>query len=312
MELQTKERLSRWTRDGDTAVVLTNLDLDIFKLLNAYKFSRADFAAMLLGRSAKKMSERLNLLYREPNCYLERPAAQRQYVNANYRYLIYELGTRAKEELRKRGIDIEEQRMGGHRHFAHAMMICDSLQSLQLGITGNARLIPWKEITEGPRFPADGSTVIPVDTAHKFKNGKTEHHKFDYTPDACIAVHYTFGAYRTFVLEAEHANRVWCNNLEQTSFLKKYRAIEDIIARKLHRQHWGVSSFFVLVVSNNAEHIESMKRLVAQLDPERRVSPFILFREVRAMEDLIPAKPMPDLWGMWQRAGLPDFDISQP
>jgi hypothetical protein len=29
------------------------------------------------------------------------------------------------------------------------------------------------------------------------------------------------------------------------------------------------------------------------------------------MEDLEPARPMPDLWGVWQRAGLPDFDISQ-
>lgn len=162
--LQVERRYtSRWSHDPirDTEgrlklVQLTGRDLEILKLLARYRYLRADFIHAFVGSSIKGLVGRLNQLQRPPNRFIVRPEAQRLFAHADYRYLIYELGPAGKRTLQEFGLWNDSIcRLGDERQFAHAMMINDTLGSIELGIQSvpATRLVPWSEIASHPRFP---------------------------------------------------------------------------------------------------------------------------------------------------------------
>lgn len=105
----TLNRRSRWSRQGSKAAQLTARDVDIFRLLQRYRYLSADYIHAFIGGNKKRLVERLNLLQREPNFYLARPGQQRQNYNANYRSLIYENDSRADRVLQPSGASAPEQ-----------------------------------------------------------------------------------------------------------------------------------------------------------------------------------------------------------
>ena len=92
---------------GIVTVFVTDMDRSVrfyteqlgLKLLQRYRYLRADYIHAFVGGNKTRLIERLNGLYREPNCYLSRPGQQRQYFNANYRALIYELDRNGERAL---------------------------------------------------------------------------------------------------------------------------------------------------------------------------------------------------------------------
>src|SRR4051812_11820912 len=96
-------RRSRWSREGSKVAVLTARDIEIFRLLQRYRYLSADYIHAFIGGNKKRLVERLNLLQRAPNYYIGRPEQQRQYFNANYRPLIYENDQRAERVLQEHG-----------------------------------------------------------------------------------------------------------------------------------------------------------------------------------------------------------------
>jgi hypothetical protein len=307
---------SRWSRHGTDAVALTARDLEIFLLLHRYRYLRADFIHAFVGGSFQNIIRRLNALYRKPNFYLRRPEAQRMQPNANYRYLIYELDERAAKVLRERGLYDEVSRAGDYRQFSHAMMVNDALASIELGMRRDARLLLWRDITEHEKFPAatrkaDKLQGIPVRIHHQF-GGASRHAEFNYISDGLFGIRYGNGKARFFQLEAEHRNRIDCSNLHQTSFLKKYLAIQYIMEERLFHIRWGIPNMLTLVVTPSQERIEQMKKLILR-ETAGKGAPHILFREIPVMEDIHRvSRPMPELFGAWQRAGYEPLDISQP
>jgi hypothetical protein len=323
---------SRWSDDPilderrrPRLVQLTPRDIEIFKTLGRYRYLRADFIHAFVGGNLSGLVGRLNLLQRRPNRYLRRPEAQRQFARADYRYLIYELGAPGEAVLRELGLwDAAVVRIGDEKQFAHAMMINDTLASLELGVRASphVRIIPWRDIYERQTFPdttraGAAPHILPVDISYTFPSGKRQRVRFDYTSDC----HGAFGleyngdrpAYRFFSHESEHKNALERGTLEQTSFLRKFLALRYIHERELYRSRWGLPNLYHLVTAPTRAHLENMKALILR-ETRGAGDRNILFREVPALGDVLrTARPAPELFTEpWERAGFGPLDISRP
>jgi hypothetical protein len=132
-------------------------------------------------------------------------------------------------------------------------------------------------------------------------------------PDGLFGIEYTGPdgkkLYRFFALEAERTNRVFCANLDQTSWLKKVVAYRDIIAREVYRSHLGLPNLMVMVVTPSEARIETMKKLVMEITRGRGSTQFI-FRPIPVLGFQAPS-PSPELFtSPWHRSGYSSFDIS--
>src|SRR5256886_14048494 len=120
------KRNSRWTRSPTLAprktAHLSPHDIAIFAVLARYRYLPADYIHALVGGSFKHLVHRLNVLFREPNLFVDRSQQQRADANANYRPLIYELDQRGARILQERGLEFQRNRSPGS--FAHELMVC--------------------------------------------------------------------------------------------------------------------------------------------------------------------------------------------
>lgn len=292
---------SRWTDSDPDPIVIVPHDIDIFTVFARYRYLRVDFAHTLIGGHLASLRRRLSKLARAG--YLSRPSQQHHQVNANYRYQIYELTQKGIDELHARTGLSADFRHGDGRNFAHAVMINDALANLEAGSRGHSRFITYQEIAEHPNFKGRG---LSVDISYTFPT-KTEHATCDYYGDA-IGGFERNGQYVFFQIEVENTNRVTCNNLKQTSFLKKFLSIQQVIATQLYKSAWGFPNLLTLVVSPNQAHIDSMKQLILDETNGKGVS-YIMFRPITSLDDLEAAKPCDFYTGAWQRAGHPDYSF---
>src|SRR5713226_8837613 len=149
------KRRSRMRRiSSGKRVELTARDIELFKLLNRYHYLRSNFLyAFLGGKSETRFKERLGHLYHDGG-YINRPAQQWQFANCRYMPVIYELDTNGEQVLREQGLMedksplLKKGRMGAIRQFAHQLMICDCMGSIELGVRQDPRLrfISWQEV----------------------------------------------------------------------------------------------------------------------------------------------------------------------
>jgi len=71
---------SRWSRDprllgGKAAVArITSNDMRLLQMLAKYRYLQSDDIHALLGGSVAYLTDRLDLLYRKPNQFINRPA----------------------------------------------------------------------------------------------------------------------------------------------------------------------------------------------------------------------------------------------
>src|SRR5713226_7594285 len=150
------KRNSRWTRrptlGARKTARLSPHDIAIFAVLARYRYLPADYIHALVGGSFKHLIHRLNVLCREPNIFVIRPAQQRANANANFRPLIYELDERGARALQERGV--EHQRTRSPASFAHELMVCQTMASFELGARPtNVRVITWNDILRSERLP---------------------------------------------------------------------------------------------------------------------------------------------------------------
>src|ERR1700722_20287595 len=96
--MDRRARNSRWSREpkldkaGRPIVArLSEHDLAMQKVLGRYRYLPCDYLSTLEGRSLPALQTRLEILYRRPNAFINRPHQQRASANANTTRLIYEL-----------------------------------------------------------------------------------------------------------------------------------------------------------------------------------------------------------------------------
>lgn len=309
-------------------IELTERDLELFKLLNRYHYLRSNFLyAFLGGSSATRFKERLGHLYHDGR-YINRPEQQWQYANCRYMPVIYELDTKGEQVLRELGLMQEDSpllkkgRMGAHRQFAHQLMICDCMSSIELGVRQDPdlRFISWQEIiAKAPEETRNGDNPfeLPVTISHTFsRTGKAQRADIKVVPDGLFGLEYGHEGkktYRFFVLEADRSTiPIARSNLRQTSYLRKILAYREIATQTIHKSRLGVPNLVVLSVTTNEHHAINIMTLVEELAHEGK-SKLFLFKTISSLGDFGKApEPTPQiLTSPWQRVGYESMCINR-
>lgn len=306
-------------------VEITSRDLEIFKLLNRYRYLRSSFIHAFVGGDLDRFKRRLGLLYHEGG-YLNRPSHQWQFYNARYQPTVYEIKLKAEDVLRNLGLIgetttwLSRGRQGAHRQFSHSLMICDIVASIELGIVDDPalRFIGWQEIlARAPEATkmSQNPFAIPVTIAHTFeKNGKTHRAKTHLVPDAVFGIEYAVDgkkSYRFFALEADRRSMpVHRNNLQENSYLKKLLGYREIAAEHIYKSHLGLPNMMVLTVTTNARHMTHIMELLEKLTGGARM---FCFKTLPSLGDMETApEPTPAMLTLpWKRVGHEDFLINK-
>jgi hypothetical protein len=281
-------------------IVTTEL-LDLLELLYRYKYLRTSFIRQLLDCGEQGIIRQLKL--RREQGYTHQPPEQRRGYNNLWCPRIHSITKKGEQVL----LDHDRHPLKVTRlhrpksdapikNFAHAMMICDTLASIEIGLKGTeASLIPWTEIME--RAEGDDPMRLPFDASYQ---GKPVRGKL--VPDGLFGIRYPDGTASFFALEAEHFNPVEPSDLNRASTLKKLLAYQDIIKRKTFKK-LGIPNLRVLFVAPTMSRREHMVELATRLYGSTNR---YLFHEVPVQEQLLVAPPpFPSLvTSEWRRAGL--------
>jgi len=293
-------------------LALSPRDLEIFKLLNRYRYLRSTFIHALVGGYKIAVIKRLGTLFHDG--YLDRPAQQWQAINARYMPAVYELGTKGAQALRSIGIAVTPVTS---QQFAHSLMVCDILASIEIGIRADPqlRLISWEEILA--KMPATGADresplELPCQVSFTIPRSKTTHHSSKpLIPDAVFGIEYKpTKSFRFFALEADRNHEpVMRNTLSQTSYLRKILQYREI-AKGIYKTQWGLPNLLVLNVTTSEQHMQNIMSLVSKLTDGKGTS-YLLFKTMPSLASLEKA-PAPDasmLTEPWSRAGFEPFEI---
>ncbi len=303
MDKTSRRSRMRRTRTGKR-IELTARDLEIFRALARCRYLSSTYIhAFVGGASETRLKERLGDLFHEG--YLDRPAQQWQFAGALYRPTIYEAGDGARRVLCDQdGNDsCTFLATNAHRQFAHSMMICEVLASLEIGARHDPslRFIGWPEILS--RAPEDTRASATPFRMPMANGGHV-------VPDGMFGLEYANGGtktYRFFALEADRGTMpVARSNPNQTSYLKKVAAYRDIITGQVHKTHWGIPNLLVLTLTTGEAR---MAEMLERLDRQAGGSAAFLFR---AIPGDTQRQPVPQLLTEpWQRAGLRPFRIDE-
>ena len=327
MDAESLRRLrnSRWSRDpviapsgAAIAVCPTERDVEIFRLLDRFRYLPSDYIHAFVGGSEKALSHRLNLLSRKPNLYLSRPQQQRQCADANYRRLIYQLDERGSRFLRERGFPASIR--GYHRNFPHELLVAQITASIELGVreSTNIRLITWGEIaaresTTLSTRRSERPNAIPVSYSLRGEH-RSEYVVADARPFGLERVIDSRRSYLFFPgIEADCGTEpIDARDADRSSIAKKFAAYMAIAHRGIHRSHFGFPNFFVPFVTNGAARMDSMMQALDRLT-NGQGSKIILFKHVPGFAS--SEKPLPAGGHMlslpWRRVGFPSLSFDR-
>ncbi len=303
MDTQTRRSRMRRTRTGKR-IELTDRDLDIFRLLARYRYLPSTYIHAFVGGASKtRFKERLGDLFHEG--YLDRPARQWELANCRHRPAIHELDTSATRILNEQGL-VEESRTWlsplPHRQFLHSLMVCELLASIELGIrtTPGLRFIPWSEIlAKAPQ--ATRALPMPMSLRSTAQAGGV-------TPDGLFGIEYTGGekrTYRFFALEADRGTMpVARSNPDQTSYLGKLAAYQDIVSTQTYKPQLGIPNLLVLTLTTSERRLGEIMQRFAK--PASGTTAF-LFKAHSESELMSPARQLSS--EPWHRCDMPPLRI---
>ncbi len=309
-------------------IELTLRDIELFKLLSRYQYLRSDFLyAFLGGESETRFKERLGDLYHDGK-FINRPEQQWLFAGSRCMPLVYELDACGEQVLRDHGLFphdaplLKKGRMGACRQFAHQLMICDSLASIELGLRQRTdlRFLSWQDIlAKAPERTRvlENPFAIPVSISHTFPgSGKAQSADIRAVPDALFGLEYARHGqrlYRFFALEADRNTLpIKRTNLQQSSYLRKVLPYRQIVVQDIHKTHLGLPNLLVLTVTTNEQHMRSIMTLVKELATDGR-STLFLFKTMSSLGDFrkAPAPTAHMLTAPWQRVGYEGLAICE-
>jgi hypothetical protein len=284
-------------------------DVAIFRLLNRYKYLPSDYIHAFVGGHLGWLKNRLTDLRHEG--YLDCNLSQFKTANARYRPLVYELGSKGRSVLTEHGIPLRTfDFLTGP--FAHDLMSCQAVSSLELGCDPSLRFITPDEIlTKAP-----GKAL-----AHPFKyrvevSWKGERHEIhNFSPDW-----EAFGFAKTlrdgtkrynFVAGYEtdaHTETLRPSELYHSSILKKILAYKKLAAEERFNEQLGVLNNLILILTVNETHKRNIMELVKEVCGD---TPIFLFKTIPNFSSFEKSPPPTPalLTEPWQRVGYPDFKL---
>ena len=284
MDTPLKRRSRRDTTPLGNPPVIGPRDVALFLLLSRYRYLDSRQLWRLLPPDHRRESPNPNAKYSSAEIhfknrltkltswgYLIRSLSERLPKNMRYfGYEIYEIGDEGLNHLAYNNIQEENitgLSVGSYLQFPHALMICSTLAELEIGANEHAiRFITWPEILasapEETRFDKHPWTFPAVEISHQYPNGLQRQvvrakpdsppFGFEYGDGSCV-----FGA-----LEAERSNKVWANNLEDASWLRKTLTYRELRNSRMIFKHFDLPNFYIFTVAPTQTHVANMKKLV--------------------------------------------------
>jgi hypothetical protein len=292
------KRRSRMRRTSSgKKLAITERDFALFRVLAEYRYLRSTYLyAFTGGASETRFKERLGDLFHEG--FIDRPEKQWDIMDARSTPVVYEIAERARRALGEHGCPAANARTflgpAAHRQFVHSRLICECLASIELATRQhtNLRFIAWSEILS--RAPAS-TRSSPIPFRVPFESGAI-------IPDGLFGLEYQTDrgkAYRFFALEADRGTMpISRTDRTKTSYLAKLAGYRAIIERGLHKQHWGISSLFVLTVTTSRERLAGILRGYGVRDAD----PLFLFKSITPSSLASPTARL--LCEPWERSGL--------
>lgn len=297
-----RSRMQR-TRTGKR-IALTDRDLEIFRLMARYRYlSSAYIYAFVGGASETRFKERLGDLFHEG--FLDRPERQWEMASCRHRPVIHEIGTGASRVLEEQGI-VEEPRTwlraAATRQFAHSLMTCEILASIEIGIRRHPglRFIPWPEILA--KAPAETRmSAAPFRFPASTSSGEI-------VPDGLFGLEYAANgvkAYRFFAVEADRGTMpVIRSDSSQTSCVGKLAAYREFLLRRGYKGHLGIPNLLVLLITTGSHRLDEILRRFG--DQAGGGSAF-LFKAIEPSELCFPTTKL--IFDSWLRIGAAPLRI---
>lgn len=321
--METKKRRSRMKRQPTgRCLALTPRDFAIFKLLERYRYLRSTFIhAFVGGTSETRFKERLGDLYHEGG-YLNRPERQWETAHSRCMPVVYENSERAREVLAMHGRLAERCRhmpygaSGAGRQFAHSLMICEVLASIELAtiMRPDLRFVAWPEIlAKAPE--ATRASVSPLRSPFMTFPASGEKSRGPSTkrviPDGLFGLEYLQSgrkSYRFFALEADLGTMpISRSDPRQTSCLEKILSYDELLKRGIHKTWLGVPNLLILLVVPS----EARKGAMMSALPGELASCDAFLFKVRS-ELILPhgsCVQEPIDIGYWERSGRPAINF---
>jgi len=313
-------RNSRWSREPKLnkarepiVARLSEDDLAILKLLGRYRYLPSDYIAALTGRSLPALQARLEILYRKPNAYIDRPYQQRANADANSMRLVYELDDKGADELRTRGLAYSRKKY--LRNFAHEFMACTIAASFEIGANTNKelRILNWQHLINSPQMPDATKQLANPQLLTFDRNGQSESLASDWRP---FVVQRNFGSTSyafVFGFEADCGTEpLDAADTERTAIRNKFVAYLSALDQDVPRRHFGATTFLIPFVTTTRRRMHSMMELLQRLRPGAFGKRF-LFKHIPAFTSF--EKPAPARGHMllepWQRAGFEPFSFAE-
>lgn len=258
---------SRWSREprlkkGQRVVVqVTDNDIKLFRFLAKYRYLQSDDIAAYMGGSADYINQRLEDLYREPYCYLNRPAQQRETANANYRPMVYELDTKGINFLRELGDPAPSKTY--HYNFMHALMACRIMFSVELGAReAGVRLIEWPEIF-GKLPPETRAHKAPYEFIVDKRKFRADTKPFGFEFPNPRAFQFCLG------IEADCGTEpIDTSDPDRSSIHSKFLLYSQFAKERMYKTQLNLPNIFIGIITTTNVRRESMQRHLAHLVSE--------------------------------------------
>lgn len=284
-------------------IEITRRDIEIFKLLNRYRYLPSNFIHAFVGGNQGHHKARLTGLFHEG--WLSKPVPQWEALNARYRFDTYELGRKAAATLADLGFPTAH-RIGNSSAFRHELMVCLIMACFELSARRNAtELLSWRDVLANAPDPvrdAEAPFAIPMSFAHR----GLQHDK-PLRPDG---LPFGLKSRRTFWFAGIEADRhheplhPTDLNSRHSSILGKFLQYRHFVRERIFQSHFGMSNVFVPFITVNEQHMHNMIDLALHIS-EGRGFKWMLFKSVpdfASVEKTI--QPDFDLVGVpWLRAG---------
>jgi hypothetical protein len=240
-------------------LALTERDLCILKLLDAYRFLNTPQIQALVGGSKHNVSERLLRLFQHG--YLDRPAHQRELRIDGYRHLVHALSQRGAALLAERLGDesyvshhlAENNKTTKRMHLAHTLMVSQFRACLTLACRAHAdfTLVSWETPERAlMRFLIAGQRVPVI-------------------PDAYFVLEDSDGHAAHFYLEADRGT------MTQKRFLRKLQAYWRF--RHIDSDLLFPRSFRVVTIAPSQERTKNLTATAKDADSKRKGSLMFYF-----------------------------------
>ena len=249
-------------------LILTEADYQIFEAINRHGPLPTGYLFEFtkhLRRDYSHLQNRLTEFYNgdvtggKGGPYLTRPPQQFANFEARYQPIVYGLAPRARVALAERGT-LSRFSTRGSDPFVHQLMCACVGASFERAATdADIRYIPREEILARQDRTGFNSVVKALAIPISGMSQKT------LIPDDLFGLNYSEGGFRFFAVEIDRSTEsIERRNGVTGSYGAKVSGYDQILARQLYKEWWGVPNLTVLTVTTNPIHAANLLNYVRQ------------------------------------------------